>query len=74
MSRQIEGSLCENEQLRERVKELEVMLSRIRDLLTVQEDKDCLGTNYPTNAYECAPWPVVDEVIDSITKSLNVVN
>jgi hypothetical protein len=50
--------------------ELESLLVKIRDLLGEQEDKSCLGTGYPANAYECAPWPIVDEVIDSITQAL----
>ncbi len=56
--------------LNKRIAELEFTLINVRDLLNEQEDKSCLGTGYPANAYECAPWPIVDEVINDITNKL----
>ena len=53
-----------------RIAELEHTLTKVRDLLNEQEDKECLGTGYPVNSYECAPWAIVDEVINEITRKL----
>ena len=52
----------------ERIASLELRLIQIRDLLADQDDKDCLGVGYSD---DCPPWPIVDEVIDSITQTLN---
>ena len=46
---------------------MEVRLVEIRDLLAQQEDKDCLGVG---KSNDCADWPIVDEVINSITQAL----
>ena len=54
-----------------RAERMQAELMRIRDLLSAQEDKSCLGTGYPKEENECPPWPIVDEVIDSITKVLS---
>lgn len=56
--------------MRDRIEELEEELIKIRELLSNQTDKSCLGTGYPKYLDNCAPWPIVDEVIDSITKVL----
>jgi len=48
---------------------METALVQIRHLLAAQENKECLGTGYPANE-DCAPWPLVDEAINSITLAL----
>ena len=53
-----------------RIVELETHLIKIRELLAEQKDKSCLGTGYPTTESECAPWSIVDEVVNDITKAL----
>lgn len=45
---------------------LEKALFDIRELLNAQPDKDCLGIA-SDDEYQ---WPVLEEVIDSITKAL----
>jgi hypothetical protein len=49
-------------------KKTENELRRIRAILASQPNKNCLGTGYPTDPDQCAPWPIVDEVIDSLTR------
>ena len=53
-----------------RIVELETCLINMRELLSGQKDKDCLGTGYPANENDCAPWPIVDEAINEITQAL----
>jgi len=48
---------------------METELVSIRHLLTSQENKECLGIGRPVNE-DCAPWPLVDEAINSITMAL----
>jgi hypothetical protein len=50
-------------------KKMEVALVEVRELLAAQENKECLGVGHPDNE-DCAPWPIVDEVINSITVAL----
>ena len=57
-------------ELTDRIAELKKTLTQVRDLLNEQENKACLGTRYPENDGECAPWAIIDEVINNITKSL----
>ena len=52
----------------ERIKKLESTLLDVRAVLGIQKDKTCLGEG---RAGDCAPWPIVDEVIDSINQALN---
>ena len=56
--------------LRERITDLETCLIKIRELLAGQKDKSCLGTGYPSNENDCAPWPLVDEAVNNITQAL----
>ena len=53
-----------------RIVELEACLINMRELLSEQKDKSCLGTGYPANENDCAPWPIVDEAINEITQAL----
>jgi hypothetical protein len=53
-----------------REKRLENELIKIRDLLSLQKNKDCLGVGHPLSPDDCGPWPIVDEVINNITQSL----
>ena len=53
-----------------RIVELENCLINMRELLSCQKDKSCLGTGYPANENDCAPWPIVDEAINEITQAL----
>ena len=50
-----------------RIAELETGLVNVRDILNSQEDKSCLGSGYDP---DCAPWDIVDEVINGITQAL----
>tara|TARA_Y100000310_G_scaffold333795_1_gene412088 strand:+ start:72 stop:338 length:267 start_codon:yes stop_codon:yes gene_type:complete len=50
-----------------RVEKLERELRAIRGCLASQEDKSCLGTG---TAKGVAPWSIVDEAIDGITRVL----
>ncbi len=54
----------------QRIENLQVELRAIRELLRAQPDKDCLGVGCPITPEECAPWPIVDEVINNITQVL----
>ena len=54
--------------LNERIAELEETLIMVRDVLNDQEDKSCLGLSTWDNT--SAPWPIVDEVINGITRAL----
>ena len=49
------------------IERLERELSGIRDLLSSQKDKTCLGTGHIKGVQ---PWPIVDEVIDGINRVL----
>ena len=53
-----------------RIVELETCLINMRELLSGQKDKSCLGTGYPANENDCAPWPIIDEAINEITQAL----
>jgi len=53
----------------ERIDALEAMLVELRHLLAAQENKECLGVGRSANE-DCAPWPLVDEAINSITMAL----
>ena len=46
-------------------------LEEIRDLLSSQENKECLGVG--TDGHQ-SNWPIVDEVIDSLTKIIALIN
>ena len=50
-----------------RIVELEKELVNVRGILNSQEDKSCLGSGHHP---DCAPWSVVEEVINSITQTL----
>ena len=51
-------------------KKTENELRRIRAILASQRNKNCLGTAYPADPDQSAPWPIVDEVIDSLTRMI----
>ena len=55
-----------------REKRLQNELIKVRDLLSLQADKNCLGVGNPIAFGDCAPWPIVDEVINSITQALAI--
>jgi hypothetical protein len=64
------GVLIELESSNQKIADLRVILVNIRNLLNEQKDKSCLGTGYPVNRNVCAPWPIVDEVINNISQAL----
>jgi hypothetical protein len=53
-----------------RIVGLETCLINMRELLDEQKDKSCLGIGYPANENDCAPWPIIDEAINEITRAL----
>ena len=53
-----------------RIERLEQELISVREVLSAQEDKSCLGTGYPSDSDTCAPWPIVDEIVSGITRTL----
>ena len=65
-----DGLEVQVDDLHQQIAELEAELVRIRNVLSSQ-DKGCLGTGLPQHPDDGAPWPIVDEVIDSITKTLD---
>lgn len=56
------------EALEKEVERLRLMLIRVRGVLAAQEDKSCLGTG---EAEDCAPWPIVEEIIYGISIALD---
>lgn len=52
----------------EYILKLEKRLVSVRKTLMTQEDKSCLGSG---SSPDCGEWSIIDEVIDSINKTLS---
>ena len=66
----IQGYEKTTEALQEEVERLRGVITTTRELLSHQ-DKGCLGTGH---ALDTQPWPIVDELIDTLSNALATTN